>query len=192
MMTIREQTADNLAAMVRHLVRATEPDGDQDGLTPLQWSALQYVGLANGMSRTVSGFATYNATSKGTASQVIKSLVDKRLVRRVPSRQDARSAELVLTSSGRKRLEAERRNTLATAIQALSDADRERFGTVIATLMNELRAPHGRVQLGSCHDCRHLDAGGNAPVCCRTGSRLEEPDLLALCAAHTPIERGGN
>lgn len=191
MTTLSEQTADNLAAMVRHLVRATEPDGEQDGLTPLQWSALQYVGLANGISRTVSGFAAYNATSKGTASQVIKSLVDKGLVRRVRSKQDARSAQLVITASGRRHLEEQHGNTLATAIQALSAADRARFGTVIAALMNELRPPHGRVQLGSCHDCRHLDAGGNAPICCRTGSRMEEPDLMTLCAAHAPMERGG-
>lgn len=182
------QPAGNLAAMMRHLVRATELEGDHEGLTPLQWSALQYLGLANGISRTVSGFAAYNATSKGTASQVIKSLVDKDLVKRVRRPRDARSAELVLTAGGQRLVEEGGDSHLATAIGALSDADRQQLEAVMTRLMGQLRAPRGRVQLGSCHDCCHLDARKGSPLCCRTGSRLDEAELNSLCAAHTPRE----
>lgn len=185
---IHGQPAGNLAAMMRHLVRATELDGDHQGLTPLQWSALQYLGLANAISRTVSGFAAYNATSKGTASQVIKSLVDKDLVRRVRRPRDARSAELVLTTGGQRLVEDGGSSHLATAIDALGDADRQHLETLMTTLMGQLRPPRGRVQLGSCHDCRHLDARDGRPLCCRTGSQLDDAELSALCAAHNPRE----
>ncbi len=187
-----QQPANNLAAMMRHLVRATELESDHEGLTPLQWSALQYLGLANGISRTVSGFATYNATSKGTASQVIKALVDKDLVNRARRPSDARSAELTLTADGQRLVENGGINPLATAIETLSDADRQHLETVMVTLMDQLRPPRGRVRVGSCHDCRHLGVRGGVPLCCRTGSLMDEAELKALCAAHMPSDKGND
>ncbi len=187
--TYHEQPADNLAAMMRHLVRAAEPDGEHQGLTPLQWSALRYLALANDISRTVSGFAAYNATSKGTASQVIKTLVDKELVRRERSPHDARSAQLLLTPGGQRALESGGDNHLSAAIGALSDAERQRLEQLLAALMERLQPPQGRAQLGSCHDCCHLGEAGGTPLCCRTGRTLAATELQALCASHAPRER---
>ena len=182
------QSANNLAAMMRHLVRATELERDVAGLTPLQWSALHFLALANGMSRTVSGFAAYNATSKCTASQVIKNLVEKALVRREQSPSDARSATLVLTEDGQRLVDDGQANPLTAAIESLAGADRRQLETLMASLMAQLRPPQGRVQLGSCHDCRHLGEQDGIPHCCRTHTRLGEDEQYALCAAHAPRE----
>lgn len=188
-MTIRhQQSAGNLAAMMRHLVRATELERDIAGLTPLQWSALQYLALANGMSRTVSGFAGFNGTSKGTASQVIKSLVEKALVQREQRPNDARSATLELTEAGRRLVADGETNPLTAAIESLPYTDRQILEALLASLMSQLQPPQGRVQLGSCHDCRHLGEQAGMPHCCRTQTRLVEDEQYALCAAHSPRE----
>ncbi|MCC5859509.1 MAG: MarR family transcriptional regulator [Ectothiorhodospiraceae bacterium] len=185
-----KQSADRLAASIRHLVRATDPDANADGLTPLQWNALHYLALANRLSRTVSGFAAYNGTSKGTASQVIRGLVERGYIRRVASGQDGRSAELVLTDAAKNRLSAAAGTPLTRAIQTLSDEDRTRLQAVMDTLMRRARPPAGRSCLGSCADCAHhkswRDGGAELARCSREGHLLDQEDLTKICVAYEP------
>lgn len=49
--------------------------GFAGGLTWAQWTALRYLARANSLSRTPSAFAAFHGTTRGTASQTIKSLI---------------------------------------------------------------------------------------------------------------------
>jgi hypothetical protein len=58
-----------VAEMVVHLGRRVCRDGD---LTAAQWRALRYVSRANRFSRTISAFAEFHLTTKGTARVMSK------------------------------------------------------------------------------------------------------------------------
>ncbi|MFB6261826.1 MAG: MarR family transcriptional regulator, partial [Thiohalorhabdaceae bacterium] len=84
---------------MRHLVALSggaswktnpRPEGASSGLTPAQWSALRFFASANRFSRTVSAFAAYNVTSRGTASQTIKALERHGYLRRETVTADKR------------------------------------------------------------------------------------------------------
>src|SRR5262249_61110276 len=68
-MSARE-TAEFLL-LVGRLVQAEGYDGE---LSPAQWMALRYFARSNRFSRTPSAFAEFQATTRGTASQAIKTL----------------------------------------------------------------------------------------------------------------------
>ena len=70
-----EASPRTIAELVVQLGRITHGHGYTEGLTPAQWSALRYLSRANRFSRTVSAFAEFHATTRGTASQTVKCLV---------------------------------------------------------------------------------------------------------------------
>jgi DNA-binding MarR family transcriptional regulator len=81
-----------LAAALKHSARVSAPEAGGDGLTANQWNALRYFAEANRFSRTVSAYAAYNATTRGTASQTIKALETQGYLTRTRYDRDARSA----------------------------------------------------------------------------------------------------
>src|SRR6476469_6003032 len=63
------------ADLVLRLSRAALGEGFVEALTSAQWTAPRYFSRANRFSRTVSAFAEFHATTRGTASQTVKSLI---------------------------------------------------------------------------------------------------------------------
>ncbi len=64
----------SITELVFHLGRIASGEGLVEGLTAAQWSVLRYFAQANRFSRTPSAFAAFHGTTRGTASQTIKSL----------------------------------------------------------------------------------------------------------------------
>ena len=64
-----------VAELVVQLGCLARGDGFVADLTLAQWTALRYFSRVNRFSRTVSAFAEFHGTTRGTASQTIKSLV---------------------------------------------------------------------------------------------------------------------
>src|SRR5690606_16552640 len=89
------------ASLVDRLARAVHCLQYAEGLNPAQWVALRFLGCANRYSRTPTGLAEFLATTKGTASQTIKSLEQKGFVRRAQHETDRRKCLLELTERGR-------------------------------------------------------------------------------------------
>ncbi|MFT6437067.1 MAG: DNA-binding MarR family transcriptional regulator [Candidatus Azotimanducaceae bacterium] len=90
-----------IAELVFHLGRIASGEGLVEGLTAAQWAVLRYFAQANRFSRTPSAFATFHATTRGTASQTIKSLEVQGYLTRVRSEDDRHSVRLVLTEKAR-------------------------------------------------------------------------------------------
>ncbi len=69
-----KMNSHSITELVFHLGRIASGEGLVEGLTAAQWSVLRYFAQANRFSRTPSAFAAFHGTTRGTASQTIKSL----------------------------------------------------------------------------------------------------------------------
>ena len=88
-----------IADLVLRLGYIASGDGLTERLTPAQWSALSYFARANRFSRTPSAFAEFRGTTRGTASQTIKSLIAQGYLKQTRSEADRRSIRLDLTDN---------------------------------------------------------------------------------------------
>ena len=108
-----------IADLILHLGRIAAGDGLAGGLTPVQWAGLRFFARANRFSRTPSAFAAFHGTTRGTASQTVKGLVARGVLRQTRSKSDGRSVRLDLTAKGRAILAGDPIETLVRAADAL-------------------------------------------------------------------------
>ena len=187
--------AQTIAELVVQLGRITHSSGYVSGLTPAQWSALRYLSRANRFSRTVSAFAEYRATTRGTASQTVKALVALGYLSRKRSRQDGRSARLELTDKARTALASDPGEDLVRAANALSATARGHVATGLQRLLGYLAQGSGKRLFGVCTFCKHLDEerchrdGMSSFGCTFFGELLEEAELERICVNFQPNER---
>ncbi|PKP84627.1 MAG: MarR family transcriptional regulator, partial [Alphaproteobacteria bacterium HGW-Alphaproteobacteria-2] len=111
--------ADLCAELMLHLARLGQSGGYGQRLTQAQWTALRFFARANRFSRTPSAFSSFHATTRGTASQTVKSLVAAGLLERHRSESDGRSLRFELTEAGRTALEEDPLDDLSRALAAL-------------------------------------------------------------------------
>jgi DNA-binding MarR family transcriptional regulator len=171
-----------VAELALQLGRAAYGDTAADGLTPAQWMALRFFARANRFSRTVSGFADFHATTRGTASQTVKSLVERGYLTRVRSERDGRSATFNLTERARRRLAEDPFEAVVRATLALSPAQRERTASGLRRIMRELAAERERPAVGVCALCGHLGPGAGKAFQCRLlRESLAAAELEQIC-----------
>lgn len=188
----QSKSASNLAGLLRHLARMSEPETPQGGLTPVQWSALRYFAQANRYSRTVSGFASYNATTRGTASQTIKALESAGYLERTPRPEDGRSARIDLTEAGWAKLAEDPAELLVKVIEALPEGARESLEDNVERLLAGISAERDQSGFGTCPNCAHLEAcpavEGSEPgyYCCQAEEYLQPQEIDALCVTFAP------
>lgn len=174
-----------VAEMVIQLGRAGFCEGP-GGLTPAQWTALRYFSRANRFSRTVSAFAGFHATTKGTASQTVKSLVGRQLLTRTPSERDGRSVTLDLTSAGEALLAQDPFQSLVHAVARLPREQRRDVAAGLAQVLEDLARESGRRRFGACKDCFYLCGafvlGQPAVFTCRlVGEPLDRNETGQIC-----------
>ena len=180
-----------VAELVARLGRIIYGDGFIDGLTPAQWTALRYFSRANRFSRTVSAFAEFHATTRGTASQTIKSLVENGYLQRERSTRDRRSIRFDLTEPARALLARDPFESLVAAAGDLSNTSRQVMGQGLERMLRTLVERHDKRAFGTCGNCRYLITG----VCCHEnttgrqcellGEALSEPETEQLCVNFT-------
>jgi len=191
-----EKSADqarDLAELIVQLSRTAH--GYVSGLSPAQWSVLRYLDRANRFSSTVSAFAEFHATTRGTASQTVKSLVERGYVRKERSKADGRSAILELTASGRKVLEQDPFSALIDAAAELPVGLSTQTLKGLQRLLTELQKRDSLSSFGKCADCEYLgeapgqdgnERDGASFVCALMDERLQEIDLAEICANFRP------
>lgn len=172
-----------VAELALQLGRAAYGDTVADGLTPAQWMALRYFARANRFSRTVSGFADFHATTRGTASQTAKSLVARGFLTRVRSERDGRSATFNLTERARRRLADDPFEAVVRAALSLSPAQRDRTASGLRRILSRLAVERERPAMGVCGLCGHLRAnGGRAFECRLLQESLAATELEQICS----------
>src|SRR5450830_2065199 len=159
-MSARE-TAE-LLLQVGRLVQAEGYDGE---LSPAQWMALRFFARANPFSRNPSGLAEFQATTRGTATQTIKSLEAGGYLVRQPSKADKRSVSLRLTSKGKKALGRDPFEVLVHAVDALDAKEQTAMHYALHQVLTTVAASGVHRYFGVCQDCTHFgrELGGNLP-----------------------------
>ena len=177
----------HLADLILQIGRAAYADCAAGGLTQAQWMALRFFERANRFSRNISGFAEFHATTKGTASQTVKSLVEQGYVVRTRSDQDARRVRLDLTTRGRDLLTNDPLEHLVRAAGELTSAHRADTVSALRTLVNTLARNRSRSMAGVCARCEHLDGGDQEGFRCRLlQESLDDTELDELCVRFQP------
>ncbi|TVR98983.1 MAG: MarR family transcriptional regulator [Rhodospirillales bacterium] len=181
-----------LAEIVAHLGRVAYCDGFVAGLSSAQWAALRYFFRANRFSRTVSAFADFHATTRGTASQTVKSLVSRGYLKRTRSRRDGRSITLDLTDAGLAILAEDPFEALVGAVGHLPAEARIDLATTLDAMMKEVARQRGKRPFGTCDACAYFAADRAEPAQeCRCRCRLmEEPisaeEMAQVCVNYVP------
>jgi DNA-binding MarR family transcriptional regulator len=177
-----------IAELILHLGRIASREALVEGLTPAQWAVFRYFARANRFSRTPSAFAAFHGTTRGTASQTIKSLETKAYLTRMRSEADGRSARLDLTDKARAILAHDPLEALVRAADALAPGARGHFVNGLQAMLHQVARERGVSTFGTCTSCEHLEGDGcsregQAPYACGFMSApvlLKELDELCV------------
>ena len=178
---------DRIAELLVHLGRAAQSENARSDLTAAQWTCLRFFARANGSPRTPSAFASFQATTRGTASQIIKSLERRGLVSATRSERDRRSVCFDLTDTGRAMLDHDPLRVLVDLIDELDGADSVQFLTTLSGLASALAAKRDAASFGTCRDCSHFGTTGDAAYCACMAADLAADETTKLCASYAPM-----
>lgn len=175
------------AELLVHLSRLAHGAAAETGLSPAQWTALRYFASANRFSRTPSAFSEFHATTRGTASQTVKSLIALGLLMRCEHESDGRSARIEVTAPGWERLAQDPLGDLILCLGALPEAQRKAFAQTLAELGAALARRRAAPMFGKCGECGHCDPAQSGGAYCRcTQSMLTAAEMSALCVDFIP------
>ncbi len=113
-----------LARLIEQVGKACYNLGYTPGLNPAQWAALRYFQETTVDRRTVTGFANFQGTTKGTASQTVAAMVRKGYLERVADKNDRRVHRLVLTEEGENLISQDPLQALAAAVDQLEEQEK--------------------------------------------------------------------
>ena len=181
-----------IGELLLQLARGMLAERDDDHLTSAQWFALRFFSRANVFSRTLSGLAAYQATTRGTASQTIKALENLGYLVREKSPYDGRSSILTPTDKARKRISTDPLTSMFNDIDTLDKKRQEILRDTLRHLVGQLGAKGRRQAVGSCGDCiflliRRLKSQGNGLetnfFCKCLGMPVSEKELKLICTS---------
>lgn len=176
--------------------RAMLAEREKGKLTPSQWLALRFFARANLFSRTLSGFAAYQATTRGTASQTIKALESEGYLAREKSARDGRSSVLRLTAKGHRVLDDDPIAGLVQIIERLDDREKIGLRNTLHDVVASLTDGQPRTPVGTCRDCLFLltrrQRTGSEPAstsnfCKALGLPIEAAEFDRLCVIFQPL-----
>ncbi|MBT5412969.1 MAG: MarR family transcriptional regulator [Rhodospirillaceae bacterium] len=171
-----------IAELLDRIGRATHCLQFADGLNPAQWETLRYLARANRYSRTPTALAEYLGTTKGTASQTLRSLEAKGYIRREKRSADRRSVALDLTESGHAVMEQDPMARLEDAAADLPDDLGGALADSLTGLLRGLKTACGGREFGVCAQCGHLDSSGDGTARCGlNGDTLAREDRARIC-----------
>ena len=188
--------ARKTAELLLQVGRLVQAEGYDEELSPAQWMALRYFARANPFSRTPSAFAEFQATTRGTATQTIKSLEAGGYLVRQPSKADKRSVSLQLTSKGKKALARDPFEVLVRVVDSLDAKERTAMRRALRQVLSTLATSGAHRRIGVCQDCTHFGremcgnlpgTGPSAAECLLLGVPIQPEDVGLLCVHFQPM-----
>ncbi|UCG71883.1 MAG: MarR family transcriptional regulator [Chromatiales bacterium] len=176
--------ARELAELLLQLGRAAYAEGAGGDLSAAQWAALRYFARANRFSRTVSGFAEFHATTRGTASQTVKSLVNRGFLERARSERDGRSVLFKLTQSARRHLRQDPFDALVRAAGRLNKRQLNDVTGELRRVGQYLEVERDTATVGRCERCGHLLDDRGEYRCGLMEEPLAEVELREICVRY--------
>ena len=153
---------------------------------------MRYFSRANRFSRTVSAFAEFHATTRGTASQTVKGLIKQGYLTRIPSDADGRSARVDLTNNAKSVLARDPFEVLVHAAEALPGRLRGQLVKLLEQMLGHVARQRSRPSFGICASCAHLrsDERGRSVPCRYQCGLLDEPlaakEIEQICISFEP------
>jgi DNA-binding MarR family transcriptional regulator len=135
------ETADRLHSAAIHLLRRLRLRDRESGVGPAQLSALSVLVLGGG-PRSLGELAEAEQVRPPTMSRIVAGLVRAGLVRRGKT-EDGRRVRLEATAKGTRILQEGRQRrveSLAHAVSALTEEDRQKLGGITEVLEKVIRA----------------------------------------------------
>lgn len=183
----------HVAELALQLGRAAYGESSDESLTPAQWMALRFFARANRFSRTVSAFAEFHSTTRGTASQTVKSLVQRGYLTGTRSTRDGRSTTFNLTEKSRRQMAADPFEAVVRAALSLTPAQRNRTASGLRRILQTLAGDRDRPTPGMCTLCNHLTTSGQRGFRCRLMSEpLSVAELDQICVHCKACSHGRN
>lgn len=139
----RRLPAEDIALTLEQLIRLHFSQSFRHGLKPAQWHALRYFAFADPADRTVTAFARHRASTMGTASTTISTLVRKGYLARDYGSGVPRNRGLHLTAAGEALLADDPIQNLAEAITQIESSEQEILAAALrklVTIMTEARS----------------------------------------------------
>jgi len=127
-----------IARLIEQVGKAAHNLGFTPGLNPAQWGALRYFETSAPDHKTVTGFANFQGTTKGTASETVSALVKKGLLVRIADKEDKRVHHLMLTQEGQALLKSDPLEELAEAVATVPENERWALAVNMAKVLNKL------------------------------------------------------
>lgn len=189
--TLAERVADHL----NRLANSHRAEQRRDGLNPVQWEALRYLGRANRYSRSPSALTAYLGCTKGTISQTLITLERKGYLKRGQDPRDKRAVRIHLTGAGQVKL---REDPLAKVTRTVTELDRtaqEALAFGLQALTDRIRQKQRSYSFGLCYSCRHFmrDAAsgemGGPHRCGITQEPLADFETGLICSGHDYPEK---
>ncbi|RUP07999.1 MarR family transcriptional regulator [Hyphomicrobium sp.] len=143
--------AIEITNLLLHLGRLLSAGSSNTGLSRNQWLALRFFAYANSCSRNVGCFSAHQSTSQGTASQIIKHLVEEEYLEQQPARYDGRSSIFNLTDKGKDVIAHDPLETFFREVEALEDADLQNLEHALRVFIKHFRRKSGGA--GVCANC---------------------------------------
>jgi DNA-binding MarR family transcriptional regulator len=190
MLDITPTPERTVAELVEQLGHCACSEAFSAGLNPAQWAALRFFERANRFSRTVSAFAQYHGTTRGTASQTIRALVQKGYLLRLPTKHDQRSFRLDLTDKAQQLLGSDPFGEFVSAAGALPAAECSALAAGLRAILDQVLEKRARPRFGVCTSCEHLcaidgaEVGGCGHHCRIQDELLEHRELGRICVDH--------
>lgn len=131
----RAQPAEDIALTLEQLIRLHFSQSFRHGLKPAQWHALRYFAFADPGDRTVTAFARHRASTMGTASTTISTLVRKGYLARDYGSGVPRNRGLHLTAAGEALLADDPIQNLTEAIEQLGAEEQETLSNSLGKLV---------------------------------------------------------
>jgi DNA-binding MarR family transcriptional regulator len=154
--------------------------------------ALRYFSRANRFSRTVSAFAEFHATTRGTASQTVKGLIKQGYLARIPSDTDGRSARVDLTDNAKSMLVRDPFELMVNAAEALPGRLRGQLVKLLERMLGHVAQQRRRPFFGICACCADLrsDERYRSDPCQYQCGLLNEPlapeEIEQICISFEP------
>jgi DNA-binding MarR family transcriptional regulator len=136
-----ERGAGAIAQALEQLVRVQFARSFVHGLKPAQWHALRYFAVMPEMERSVTAFARHRASTMGTASTTITTLVRKGYLGRAGG--NTRNSGLHVTHAGHQLLSDDPINDLMDAIAGLEPDERAALERALPKLVRHMARDAG-------------------------------------------------
>lgn len=172
-------TAPPIRDLINRLARLDAAQAWTEDLNPTQRAMLGYLVQANRFSRSPSHVAEYLGTTRGTATQSLKSLLQKGYVTEHRSKVDKRVISYNLTDTGREMACVPA--PLQTALATISEDESEALQRILKKLLLDIVAQNKGRAFGLCRECMHHQDDDGDPYCALLKVALMPAEADQIC-----------